>query len=126
MNPSRPSLQSALVNYLELMAGAAGREIVVSTGTNHSKYTNAGPPHVSAHWSGNAADLGMSANHGTNDGPVGDLLMTACLRVGGVDPATAADRARVGGLYTIRPGLQCIWKTNEGGNHHNHVHVGVH
>lgn len=51
-----------------------------------------------------------------------------CLTTGGVDPATAASRARSGGLFTIYPSglrVQCIWKTNQGGNHHNHVHVGV-
>ena len=21
--------------------------------------------------------------------------------------------------------IQCIWKTDEGGNHHNHLHVGA-
>jgi hypothetical protein len=95
MDPGRPALQSALVDYLERMAGAAGREIVVSTGTRHSRLTTSG--RVSDHWSGNAADLGMVANRGTNDGPVGDLLMTVCLTVGGVDPATAASRAQTPG-----------------------------
>jgi hypothetical protein len=126
MDRTRPALQRALLDYLERMAGAAGREIVVSTGTHHNKYTKSG--NISDHWSGNAADLGMIANHGTNDGPVGDLLATVCLTTGGVDPATAVSRAQSGGLYSIRPpGLrvQCIWKTNEGGNHHDHVHVGV-
>jgi len=126
MDPARPALQPVLVDYLERMASAAGREIVVSTGTRHSMLTTSG--RVSDHWSGNAADLGMVANHGTNDGPVGDLLMTVCLTVGGVDPATAATRARGGGLFSIYPSglrVQCIWKTNAGGNHHNHVHVGV-
>ena len=43
-----------------------------------------------------------------------------------------ADRAAVdaqrGGLYTLEhDGLrvQCIWKTDEGGNHHNDVHAGA-
>jgi hypothetical protein len=70
----------------------------------------------------------MTANHGTNDGPVGDLLMTVCQTLGGVDPQTAAARARTGGLYNLIAGglrIQCIWKTLSGGDHHNHVHVGV-
>jgi hypothetical protein len=126
MDPARPALQPPLVDYLRRMAAAAGREIVVSTGTKHARLAEGG--RVSDHWTGNAADLGMKANRGTDDGPVGDLLMTTCLTVGGVDPATAASRAATGGLFTIYPpGLrvQCIWKTYAGGNHHDHVHVGV-
>jgi len=33
-----------------------------------------------------------------------------------------------GGLFNFTHGnqrIQCIWKTDQGGNHHDHVHVGV-
>lgn len=36
--------------------------------------------------------------------------------------------ARRGGLYTLENDglrIQCIWKTDAGGNHHNHVHAGA-
>jgi hypothetical protein len=54
--------------------------------------------------------------------------MTACLVVAGLPPPQAAHDAQRGGLYTLTQDgmrIQCIWKTYEGGNHHNHVHVGV-
>jgi hypothetical protein len=115
-----------VLRYLAAMAGLAGRPIVLTTGTNHSQFTVDG--NVSDHWAGYAADLGMVANGGTDDGPVGDTLMTACLVLAGVPPDRARSQAVAGGLYTLDHNglrIQCIWKTNAGGNHHNHVHVGV-
>jgi len=119
-------LQPDILQYVAQMAGLYGRPIVISTGTNHSQYTVDG--NVSDHWTGQAADLGMAANGGTDDSPIGDRLMTACLIVAGVPPPQAVREAQQGGLYTLdHAGLriQCIWKTYQGGNHHNHVHVGV-
>ena len=119
-------LQPDILHYVAQMAGLYGKPIVISTGTNHSQYTVDG--NVSDHWTGHAADLGMAANGGTDDSPVGDRLMTACLTVGGVPPPQAAQQARAGGLFTLHHAglrIQCIWKTDAGGNHHNHVHVGV-
>lgn len=120
------SVQPIVLRYLAAMAGLAGRPIVISTGTNHNRLTVDG--NVSDHWDGHAADLGMAANGGTDDGPVGDTLMTACLVLAGVPPDKARSQAVAGGLYTLDHNglrIQCIWKTNAGGNHHNHVHVGV-
>lgn len=120
------SVQPIVVQYLAAMAGLAGRPIVITTGTNHNRLTVDG--NVSDHWDGHAADLGMAANGGTDDGPIGDTLMTACLVLAGVPPDHARSQAIAGGLYTLdHAGLriQCIWRTNAGGNHHNHVHVGV-
>jgi hypothetical protein len=125
---NRPGVPLApdLLRYVAAMAGLYGKLIVISTGTNHSQYTVDG--NVSDHWTGHGADLGMIANGGSDDSPVGDRIMTACLVVAGVPPPQAAREAQQGGLYTLhRSGLriQCIWKTYEGGNHHNHVHIGV-
>jgi hypothetical protein len=107
-------------------AGVYGHELVCSTGTNHSEFSTSG--NVSDHFSGNACDFGMVANHGADDSPVGDAIATACLIAAGVSPQQAAQQAQTGGLFTlVHNGLriQCIWKTYEGGNHHNHVHMGV-
>ena len=119
-------LQPVLLDYVARMAGLYGKPIVISTGTNHSQYTVDG--NVSDHWDGHGADLGMAANGGTDDSPVGDRLATACLAVAGVPPPQAARQAQTGGLFTITHAglrIQCVWKTDQGGNHHNHVHVGV-
>lgn len=69
----------------------------------------------------------MGANGGSDDSPTGDRTMAACLIAAGVRPAEVIDSARRGGLFTLeRDGLriQCIWKTDAGGSHHNHVHAG--
>jgi len=111
---------------LARVASIYGKPLVVTTGTNHSYYTVNGT--VSDHASGHAADIGMAANGGTNDGLVGDQIMTACLIAAGIDPNQAARDAQRGGLYTLEHDglrIQCIWKTDEGGNHHDHDHIGA-
>ena len=123
--PGRP-LAPETVAFLQRVAALLGHELVVTTGTNHSRYTVDG--RVSDHADGHAADLGMAANGGSDDSPVGDRIMAACLIAAGVPADRAIVIARAGGLYTLEhDGLrvQCIWKTDQGGNHHHHVHVGA-
>jgi hypothetical protein len=60
--------------------------------------------------------------------PIGDAIATACLVAAGDQPTVAAREARQGGLWTrVHSGLrtQCIWRTDSGGNHHSHVHIGA-
>lgn len=114
------------MNFLAQVAGIYGKQLIVTTGTNHGYYTVDG--NVSDHSSGHAADIGMIANGGYDDSPVGDAIMAACLAAAGDPPAQAAQEAIQGGLYNrYHSGLriQCIWKTYIGGNHHNHVHIGA-
>jgi hypothetical protein len=114
------------LDYIARMAARINRRIVITTGTNHNKFTVNG--NISDHFSGHAVDLGMIANGGSDDSPVGDRIMEAGLVLAGVSPSQAKAQANGGGLFTlVHEGkrIQCIWKTNEGGNHHNHVHIGV-
>ncbi|HEX6702890.1 MAG TPA: peptidoglycan-binding protein [Gaiellaceae bacterium] len=123
--PGKP-IQPMTLNFIEQMAGLFGKPITITTGTNHSKFTVNG--NVSDHFTGHAADIGMAANGGGDDSPVGDRIMEAALIVAGVPRAQAGPQARGGGLFNFTHNgerIQCIWKTNLGGNHHNHVHVGV-
>jgi hypothetical protein len=83
---------------------------------------------ISDHFSGHAVDIGMFANGGTDDSPVGDRIMEAACLIAGDSAAGASDKAHTGGLFNFthdNQRIQCIWKTTIGGNHHNHVHVGV-
>jgi hypothetical protein len=124
--PGRP-ISAAMDRFAHLMAGVYGAPLVVSIGTNHSPWTVNGT--VSDHWSGNAVDFGMPDNRGTADGPVGDRIAAAALVVAGVAPAEALARARAGGLMNVVVDgmrVQVLWKTYMGGNHHGHVHVGLH
>lgn len=123
--PGRP-IEKLTLDYVARMADRFGKPIVITTGTNHDKFTTSG--NISDHFSGHAADIGMHANGGTDDGPVGDKIMEAALVLAGVSTADAPAQARGGGLFTFThegQRIQCIWKTDKGGNHHNHVHVGV-
>jgi hypothetical protein len=119
-------ISQVTLDFVGRVSRRAGREIVITTGTNHSKFTVDG--NISDHFSGHAVDIGMAANGGTDDGPVGDAIMAAALREAGFSPAEANAHAASGGLFnhdTRGLRVQCIWKTDVGGNHHNHVHIGV-
>jgi hypothetical protein len=123
--PGQP-ISNMTIEYVAGMADQIDTPIKVTTGTNHSKFTSGG--NVSDHFTGHAVDIGMFANGGTDDSPVGDRIMEACCLMAGDSKKGAKDKARRGGLFTFTHDdqrIQCIWKTDEGGNHHNHVHVGV-
>lgn len=123
--PGKP-LQPDVLIFLERISSKIGRPLIVTTGTDHSFLTKSG--NVSDHVGGNAADLGMTANSGTRAGPVGDQIAAACLELAGDSPQEAARLASLGGLWNRSlPGIriQCIWKTNTGGDHYGHVHVAV-
>jgi hypothetical protein len=120
--PGQP-IQKVTLDYVGRMAARLGKRIVITTGTNHRKF--ASPGVISDHFTGHAVDLGMIANGGSNDSPVGDRIMTVALIEAGFGSDDAAARARAGGLFTLAHAglrIQCIWKAPE---HHDHVHVGV-
>lgn len=95
-------------------AGIFGGRLTVTTGTNHSRLTVDG--NVSNHWSGNAVDIAASG---------GKLLRMgrAALIAAGVPRKKAVKMARAGGLYNIGR-WQIIFRTNSGGNHWDHLHLG--
>lgn len=123
--PGQP-IQAMTLEFIAQMAATIGKPITVTTGTNHSKMSASGK--VSDHFSGHACDIGMFANGGADDSPVGDKIMEAACLLAGDSKEGARAKARGGGLFTFTHNnqrIQCIWKTEIGGNHHNHVHVGV-
>ena len=127
-NANKPgqAMQPMILDYVARMAAMLGKPITVTCGTNHNKMTANGK--VSDHFSGHAADIGMAANGGTLNGPVGDRIMEIALLLAGHSAADAHAKATAGGLYNTTQGnqrIQCIWKTDIGGDHHDHVHVGV-
>jgi hypothetical protein len=116
-------LTAATLSFLRRVAGIVGHPITVTTGSNHSKYTVDGL--VSDHWDGHAADFGITANGGVAGG---DAICAAGLIAAGDSSSKAAAECRSGGLYTrYHEGLriQVIWKTYEGGDHFDHVHIGA-
>lgn len=133
-------LQHPIIAYLTLMGGVLGRAVTVTTGTNHSRLTTSG--NVSDHWDGNAADLGVGGNipgaascatgPGGGDEHLGNSYAYAALRVAGVAADTAHAWAQSGENLQFNHNwqwkghrVQVGWRTCTGGNHWNHVHVGV-
>jgi hypothetical protein len=121
------NLAPELVGFVRRMAEFLPHPPIVTTGTNHSPTTTSGRP--SDHWTGNAADFGSSRNgFPASGGGYGDQIARAAFLAAGEPIAAARANARRGGLFTIQRGgllIQIIWKTLEGGDHYDHVHIGV-
>jgi hypothetical protein len=126
---NRPGAELApeLVGFVRRMAEFLARPPIITTGTNHSPTTTSGAP--SDHWTGNAADFGSLRNgFPATGGGYGDEIARAAFLAAGEPIAAARANAARGGLFTIQRGglrIQIIWKTLEGGDHYDHVHVGV-
>lgn len=129
--PGHP-VQLVVLEFLRGVAGRANRKIVVTTGTNHTKYV-LGTNNVSDHYTGMAADLGAGGNHFAINGTGGTQIAAAAMATAGV-PAQEAYRLADGGgghnMCSTAPDgtvwrVQVLWRTYTGGNHYNHVHVGL-
>lgn len=138
-------------DFLRRVAAQAGTKTIwISTGTRHNQYVK-GSTHQSDHWLGNAADIGSVLNH-FNDAtyysgpprvyqgvpaPGGDKIAAAAMTVAGENEAAAKKKAAEGsdisggswnyvwtnGGQSFR--INILWKTDVGGNHYDHVHIGV-
>lgn len=130
-------LTPLFTSFLNELSKYTSFEPIVTTGTNHSQFTTSG--NVSDHYAGNGADFGSVINKfGTSNAqsgqivPRGDEIAAAGMIACGVDQATAKAQAIKGGVYNMNckvngqsVRVQVLWKTDTGGNHHNHVHVGI-
>lgn len=109
-NPGRLSPKTKA--FAEAVSAIAGIPIQADTGATHSKYTVNG--NISQHWTGDATDIPATGARLIR-------LGQAALIAAGMNPKKA--RKQKGGLYNVR-GKQIIFATNEGGNHHDHLHIG--
>lgn len=100
-----------ILGFANQVASVFGAPLTIGTGTNHSQYTVNG--NVSDHWSGNAADIPAEGKKLLKMGQ-------SALIAAGANPAWA--HKQNGGLYNIG-GHQVIFRTTEGGNHWNHLHI---
>jgi 3D (Asp-Asp-Asp) domain-containing protein len=120
--PGKP-VRPELFAFLEGVAGIAGRELILTTGTNHSERTSSG--NISDHVLGLAGDFGSVANGFPIGGGFGTTLAAAALRAAGLPARTALRIAAAGGGHNVcRNGrrVQVIWRT---GGHYDHVHIGL-
>jgi hypothetical protein len=128
-NANRPGVPvtADMQKVARKIAGYYGHRIVVCTGTSHSRLSASG--NVSDHWAGNGIDICSSQNgFPVSGGGMGDLIAAAAFRVAGQSEAQALASGKRGGAVTLtHAGLrfQIIWKSDVGGNHYNHIHVGV-
>ncbi|NBT35566.1 MAG: hypothetical protein EBT03_08520 [Betaproteobacteria bacterium] len=110
---SHPSIEGALRDTSSIL----GQPLIVGTTTNHDKYTVNG--NVSDHYSGNAADVPAT-------GQALIRMGQAALQALGMNPAEA--RRQTGGLFNLNKNgkrYQVIFNTQTGGDHTNHLHIGV-
>lgn len=132
-NRSGKEISQVLIDFLSKVAANTSEQITIQCGTNHNQMTTSG--NVSDHWDGHGADLnvGGDARSSKDAGSKGDNIATAVLVTCGLKYETARERARGGelnfGLYSTYNWqghrIQVGWRTLEGGNHYNHVHVGI-
>lgn len=92
-----------------------GRKLQPWGNESHSKMTVNG--NVSAHYSGNAADI-------PGQGKQLAKMGYAALVMAGMDPDEAQAAAKKGGLFNVGD-YQIIFNTNQGGNHFDHLHLGL-
>jgi hypothetical protein len=111
---SKPHGQRIL-GFVGGLAQQYGKPLSVWDNTTHSRTTTSG--RVSAHFDGNAADIPARGRE------LRRLGYLALVRAG-MPEAKARRAARKGGLYNVG-GYQIIFATNIGGNHFDHVHVGL-
>ena len=116
-NRAGVGLTRPVLDFDAQLAAIAGHAIHVGTGTNHNRMTTTG--NVSDHWDGHATDIPSS-------GAALTRLGQQALIVAGMDPKKA--RQQRGGVFNLNRGghrIQIIFNSNVGGNHYNHLHVGV-
>jgi hypothetical protein len=85
---------------------------------------------VSDHWTGNAntyaGDFGLNTTFGGNQGRATEFAIGVANRAG---KNITSWQPYVGKTLTFETGdryrVQIIWQSNVGGNHYDHVHVGV-
>jgi Transglycosylase SLT domain len=105
----------AILRAVGMLGQRMGKKLAPWGNESHSKMTTSG--NVSAHYSGNAADIPGSGKQLAEMG-------RQALIMAGMDPDQAELAARKGGLYNVG-GYQIIFNTNEGGNHYDHLHLGL-
>ncbi len=103
-----------VLEFVSRIAQLYGEKLTIGTGTNHNQYV-VNTHRESQHWTGHAADIPMSGDALTRLGQ--EALIAA-----GMPPKEA--RKQTGGVYNVG-GYQILFNTKVGGNHFNHLHVGV-
>lgn len=118
-NANRPGMpiNHLVTDFVGVVAGINGHALTIGTGSNHNRMTTTG--NVSDHWDGHGADIPASGATLTRLGR--DALVAAGMK------RSQANKVK-GGAFTLNHGgrrVQIIFNSNIGGNHYNHLHVGI-
>ena len=114
MDRSGMKTNPAVFQSVARIAQIYGKPLQIGTGSNHNEYVK-GTNRRSDHWFGEAADIPMAGKELTRLGQ--DALIMA-----GMSPAEA--RKQTGGVFNVG-GYNILFNTTVGGNHYNHLHVGL-
>lgn len=109
----RPSTKPHVVDFVRRVSKIFGAPLTIIDNSTHSENTTSG--NRSDHADGNAADIPMT-------GAALTRLGQAALIAAGVKPAAAAKIT--GGVFNVG-GVNILFNTNVGGNHFDHLHVGL-
>jgi hypothetical protein len=107
--------QPMVLQFVSQVAQVFGQRLTIGTGSNHHKYVLGEGSTISDHWYGDAADIPMTGASLTRLGQ--DALIAA-----GANPGWA--RKQTGGVFNVN-GYNILFNTSVGGNHYNHLHVGL-
>lgn len=117
-----------LTEFLSLIAGQTSESINITDGKATSGHVQG-----SLHYTGRAADIGVGgdARSSSTAASKGDNIAVAVLKVCGESEHNARQLAQSGKLDFSRNfkwnghSVEIGWRTTTGGNHFNHVHVGL-
>lgn len=135
-NRAGADMTPEIKKVLKQLSARAKKPVEVGTGTNHSQMTTSG--NVSDHWSGNAGDVPLTGAQLTRrfkqalltygKGQTIQFIGNNGTRDVKITRKTAAELAKEGGIANISYDgrrVQAIGNTTKGGNHYDHLHVGV-
>lgn len=114
MDRSGMKTNPAVFQSVARIAQIYGQPLRIGTGSNHNEYVK-GSNRRSDHWFGEAADIPM-------EGAALTRLGQAALIMAGMSPTEA--RKQTGGVFNVG-GYNILFNTSVGGNHYNHLHVGL-
>lgn len=134
-NRAGVAIQKPVLDFLAKVAGITSEQILINCGTNHNQLV-AGTNHESDHWTGYAADLNVDGTATSDENMTersmnkGGNIALAAMRVCGLSTAEAKrlipSETQFNHEFSWQGHrVQIGWRTNVGGNHFNHVHIGV-
>jgi len=122
-NRAGQPLHEGVVGFVDQIASVAGEHLTITTGSRHNKFVAGEKGVVSQHWTGDAADIFIANGYGPGHlNPKLTRLGQDALIAAGANTSWA--RMQTGGVFNIGD-KQIIFNSKVGGNHYNHLHVGV-